>query len=187
MAQEYELISFEKSDFKVGQNYWCTGAFLGISEPVKIVTPSPDKWVIGQKYYGEVKQETSKAGNSYNRFHRLTRPDAPPTTTPSSSSTTNRPPYKDNSDGQRQGMCFNNAATFVSNHVELLTQVSRPAAEHWAKIVYEYANALYLMGDLGKQSPGSYQEDKLDAEFESMMQKQREAIDPTDELPPENY
>ena len=55
-----------------------------------------------------------------------------------------KPAYKDNSDGQRQGMCFNNATSYVNSTVD--SNLS-PAA--WARQVYDYANALYALGDLG--------------------------------------
>lgn len=58
-----------------------------------------------------------------------------------------KPAYKDNSDGMRQGMCFNNAANYVNALTLELTE------EDWAKTVYGYANALYLLGDLGKEKP----------------------------------
>jgi hypothetical protein len=54
-----------------------------------------------------------------------------------------KPAYKDNSDGQRQGMCFNNANAYIS----ALSSEKMPA-EKWADIVWEYANALYAKGDL---------------------------------------
>lgn len=62
-------------------------------------------------------------------------------------------PTKDNSDGQRQGMCINNAANFVnaSEDRKDLTPVM------WAERVWRYANALYALGDLTKD-----QGEKLD-------------------------
>lgn len=53
--------------------------------------------------------------------------------------------YKDNSDGQRQGMCINNAANFVNANAPKTIE-----AADWAKMVHTYANALYNLGDLGK-------------------------------------
>lgn len=50
------------------------------------------------------------------------------------------------SDGQRQGMCINNAANYVNSMATELVD-----ADTWAKTVYAYANALYLMGDLGTE------------------------------------
>lgn len=56
-----------------------------------------------------------------------------------------KPVYKDNSDGQRQGMTINNAANYVAaNHKEL-----SPA--EWAKVTHSYASELYRLGDLSNE------------------------------------
>lgn len=68
---------------------------------------------------------------------------APTTETPNNSQS-NRSRY--DSDGQRQGMCINNAANYVAQKSSGIEQ-----PEVWAKTVWQYANALYLLGDLGKQ------------------------------------
>lgn len=50
---------------------------------------------------------------------------------------------KDKQDGMRQGMCFNNAAAYVNS------QTADPqVAEVWANTVWQYARALYVLGDL---------------------------------------
>lgn len=49
------------------------------------------------------------------------------------------------SDGQRQGMCINNAANYVNS---CATEIVTP--KKWAETVHGYANALYLLGDLGQ-------------------------------------
>ena len=66
----------------------------------------------------------------------------------------NRPVYKDNSDGMRQGMCFNNAANFVNSLVfeNTLTDTE------WADTVFAYAQALYRKGDLNAAPEGSQEE-----------------------------
>lgn len=56
-------------------------------------------------------------------------------------------PSKDNSDGQRQGMCINNASNYVNSQSKDYTPVQ------WAERVWRYANALYSLGDLHKPSP----------------------------------
>ena len=66
-------------------------------------------------------------------------------------STTSKPAYqprvyKDNSDGMRQGMCFNNAA----NYVEAISPEPLAPAD-WARAVKAYAQALYLLGDLAAE------------------------------------
>lgn len=52
---------------------------------------------------------------------------------------------KDNSDGQRQGMCINNANAYVvANNKNL-------SAKEWAQLTHSYAQALYSLGDLTKE------------------------------------
>lgn len=67
----------------------------------------------------------------------------PTATTPSAPAAT-RPAYKDNSDGQRQGMCINNAANYVNAVASEAVD-----AKTWAKTVHNFANELYALGDLG--------------------------------------
>ena len=69
---------------------------------------------------------------------------APPSTT--SKSAYQPRVYKDNSDGMRQGMCFNNAA----NYVEAISPEPLAPAD-WARAVKAYAQALYLLGDLAAE------------------------------------
>jgi hypothetical protein len=49
-----------------------------------------------------------------------------------------------NSDGQRQGMCVNNAANYVNGlkFEQALTN------REWAQLVHDYASTLYNLGDL---------------------------------------
>ena len=65
-----------------------------------------------------------------------------------------KPAYKDNSDGMRQGMCFNNAANFVNTLVFEKTLTDR----EWADLTFAYAQALYLKGDLNVPVEGSQEE-----------------------------
>lgn len=62
-----------------------------------------------------------------------------------------KPAYKDNSDGMRQGMCFNNAANLVNKMVEL-TGIN-PEPVQWARDVFGFARALYSLGDLTEDLP----------------------------------
>lgn len=55
--------------------------------------------------------------------------------------------YHDNSDGQRQGMCINNAANFVNSMVSADIQ-----AHEWAEMVHSFATELYKLGDLDGQA-----------------------------------
>lgn len=62
-----------------------------------------------------------------------------------------RAPFKDNSDGMRQGMCFNNAA----NYVATLEFKQALTDKEWATTVFSYAQALYRMGDLNVEQEAS--------------------------------
>lgn len=74
MAQEYELISFEKGDFQDNfGNTWCNAAFKGVSEPVRWVVKDPMSVNLGDVVYGEIKDMTSKAGKPYLRFYKEQR------------------------------------------------------------------------------------------------------------------
>ena len=68
----------------------------------------------------------------------------PTSSTKESGSPTTKPAWKDNSDGMRQGMCFNNAANYV-NTLEFKTALTDV---EWADTVFGYAQALYRKGDL---------------------------------------
>ena len=70
-----------------------------------------------------------------------------------------KPAYKDNSDGMRQGMCFNNAAAYV-NTLEFVNGALTNA--EWAQLVFDYAQALYRLGDLNTPQEGSQQASAFD-------------------------
>lgn len=158
MAQDYKLLKFDpglENPFKdQNGNLWTTAVFEGIQEEVKWVVKDPSKIQEGNSYYGEVKKATSKAGKDYLRFYREQKPDFQSSqqgtfaggagSNPYTGSS--KPAYKDNSDGQRQGMCFNNAA----NYVNIMHKEGLLDAEAWASRVHTYANALYKLGDLGR-------------------------------------
>jgi len=64
MAQEYEVTWFQPTDFADNHNnYWCNVAFQGVSEPLKWVVKDPTKVKVGDKVFGEIKEQTSKAGS----------------------------------------------------------------------------------------------------------------------------
>lgn len=141
--QEYKLISFEKSDFQDQHgNYWCTAAFEGVSEPVRWVLKDPMKVHEGESYYGEIKDAVSKAGKPYLRFYKQQNPQQAGTPTGNGTG------WKDNSDGQRQGMCFNNATLFVNMMLQKSDTAVSP--EEWAEMVRAHAKALYLRVDLAE-------------------------------------
>lgn len=80
MAKEYELTAFDtgKTPHIDGYgNTWATAVFLGEGEPVKWVVKDPATIKVGQKYYGTITEETSKAGKTYLRFRREKVPEAP--------------------------------------------------------------------------------------------------------------
>lgn len=71
MAQEYTITAFEKGDFQDNHgNYWCSMVVDGVGEPVKIVVKDPTKYEVGMKLFGDITEQTSKAGNAYLRFKR---------------------------------------------------------------------------------------------------------------------
>lgn len=146
MAQEYVLRSFKKGDYQDAHgNYWCDAAFEGFGEPVRWVVKDPLKIKEGESYYGEIKEMTSQAGKPYMRFYKQIRTEDG---TPSGGSqgAPKGSGWKDTSDGQRQGMCINNAAAFIcAQNTE-----NAMGAVDWAKLVHEYAAALYALGDLAK-------------------------------------
>lgn len=76
---------------------------------------------------------------------------APTTAAPARSP---RTPYKDNSDGMRQGMCINNAA----NYVNALEFPKALTDREWATLVHDYATALYALGDLKAPEPANMAE-----------------------------
>jgi hypothetical protein len=76
---EYEIIQFDKGDFKdQNGNYWCTMAVRGVSEPVRIVVKDPmhEDFLEGKSLYGKITDETSKANKPYLRFRREKREDS---------------------------------------------------------------------------------------------------------------
>lgn len=70
-----------------------------------------------------------------------------------------KPAWKDNSDGMRQGMCFNNAA----NYVATLEFPKALTDSEWATTVFSYAQALYRMGDLQQAPEGAQETPKEEA------------------------
>lgn len=81
---------------------------------------------------------------------------APTANTPGNqpAQSTVKPPYKDNTDGIKQGMWINNAAAFVNNQVHDKV----PTPEEWATKVHEYASAGYSKGDLNAPKPSTVAE-----------------------------
>jgi hypothetical protein len=91
-------------------------------------------------------QEGEVVGGKFKKFKKEYNPQTADSSKPAGKST-----YKDNSDGMRQGMCMNNAA----NYVATLEFPKALTDTEWAKLVYGYANALYVLGDLKVVSEAS--------------------------------
>lgn len=156
MAQEYEITTYEAGDFRDPHgNYWCTIGIPGYGEPIKIVLKDPTKTKVGDKIYGEVKEQTSKMGKPYLRFYKATRPEGQNASGDDISSG-----WKDNSDGMRQGMCFNNATLFV-NMMLADEKPNKPSPEEWAELVHAHAQALYMKGDLKAEGKTEAPVDKV--------------------------
>lgn len=103
---------------------------------------------VGSTIEGEI------AGSKFTKIKKEYTPDAATPSTQGGASS--KPAYKDNSDGMRQGMCFNNAANYVAT---LEFKQALTDAE-WATTVFAYAQALYRMGDLKQlQSPENASQD----------------------------
>lgn len=76
MSQEYNVKQFEKGDFQDNHgNYWCSMVLEGVGEPVRIVVKDPMQFESGMTLYGDISEETSKAGRQYLRFRRAERPE----------------------------------------------------------------------------------------------------------------
>lgn len=121
-----------KTDSKYGSEY-----IVHFNEDDREVRLSKkDPVEAGQEFNGEIKT------NAYGAYFKKD-PFVPGAQTATSSST-GAPKYQNNSDGQRQGMCINNAAAFVNSQA---TDLVDPKT--WAKTVHLYADELYKLGDLG--------------------------------------
>ncbi len=94
----------------------------------------------GQKQDGHIE------GNKFKKAKKEWNPGGPSSGITRSSDQPKRPAYKDNSDGQRQGMAINNAAAYVMATAEKPLNPSE-----WAQAVKAYAKALYDASDLTEQ------------------------------------
>ncbi len=141
--QEYKLTSFEKSDYQDAHgNYWCSATFEGVGEPVKWVAKDPTKVQVGQEYFGEIKDMTSKAGKPYLRFYRANKPDGQaPSSGASSASTSSWQPRDDSAI---------RAQFAIKAAVDLLkdpsAEVAETTIEHWAIIFYKMVDRVKEAG-----------------------------------------
>lgn len=74
MAQEYKVLQFKVGNFQDNfGNTWCDMALEGVGEPVRIVVKDPSTIKDGDVIYGEIREHESKAGKTYQRFHKVMR------------------------------------------------------------------------------------------------------------------
>jgi len=140
-TKDYKLTWFHAGDYKDPHgNYWCNAAFDGVSEPVRWVVKDPDAVEVNKTYYGHFTKEESKTGKEYIRFRREQKPEESHANQSNSSGNKNN----FNPDGQRQGMCLNNATRYVT-----ATAQKTLSPNEFADAVFAYAEALYRKGDLG--------------------------------------
>lgn len=85
------------------------------------------------------------------KFKKIKKEYTPQAEAPAGTPAQAKAPWKDNSDGQRQGMCLNNAA----NYVATLEFPSALTDVEWAQTVFAYGQALYRLGDLTQAPVGS--------------------------------
>jgi hypothetical protein len=88
----------------------------------------------------QVNGRWKKVKKEWNQSHGAPTGQAAPTAA--------KAPYKDNSDGMRQGMCINNAA----NYVNTLQFEKALTDREWASLIHSYAQALYQLGDLKSEA-----------------------------------
>lgn len=131
MAQEYELTAFEAGDFKDAHgNTWATAVFLGEGEPVKWVVKDPTAIKVGQKYYGSITEQKSKAGKTYLRFKRESVPEG------SGSPQTDKPSeeyWSERNDAIKAQFAIKAAVELLKNPE---ADIAEETIEHWAKIFF---------------------------------------------------
>jgi hypothetical protein len=130
-----------KSDPTYGDEY-----IVHFEEDAREVKLSRKKAVVA----GQTEEGTIIAGKYGAYFKKAPQAYAPKAPSAPSTPTTGAPAKsyarKDNSDGQRQGMCINNATLYVNTTTPADT---KPLTyDEWAKEVHAYASALYALGDL---------------------------------------
>lgn len=140
MAQEYELTAFEAGDFKDAHgNTWATAVFLGEGEPVKWVVKDPTAIKVGQKYYGSITEQKSKAGKTYLRFKRESVPEG------TGSTQTDKPSEEYWADKQNQIK----AQWAIGQAVSIYNRMDTEAAENvdFEQHVEDNAKVLFAMVD----------------------------------------
>lgn len=149
MPQKYTVKSVMptgKSDPKFGQEFYVQFEESEAAFPL---------WYKNAPAIG-FEQEGDIVAGKFKKVRKEWNSNAPVADSTTSQSSTPKRSYKDNSDGMRQGMCFNNAA----NYVATLGFDKALTDREWATTVFSYAQALYHMGDLNQAPEGSQEEIK---------------------------
>lgn len=98
----------------------------------------------GDKLYGYI-ETGGKYGDKFKKVQRE-QTGGFQKNPPSYSKPQAKAAYTPNNDGQRQGMCLNNAANTVNGMT--LSSGNTLTPRQWATAVHTYASALYSLGDL---------------------------------------
>lgn len=106
-------------------------------------------WYKSQPAVGQVQEGTIEDSKWGPKFKKQKQEFTAHTESNNSPKRTYGAVQADKNDGQRQGMCFNNAASFVA--ATLNDEKLNPA--DWANRVYMYAQALYSRGNLTQGKP----------------------------------
>lgn len=140
MAKEYELTAFDtgKDPYVDGHgNTWCTAVFLGEGEPVKWVVKDPTAIKVGERYYGSIIEQTSKANKTYLRFKREQRPDG--AVSPENNKPTEE--YWENKQSQIK------AQWAIGQSVQLVLPYLKEGTKPFMEAVESQAKELYAMVD----------------------------------------
>jgi hypothetical protein len=128
---EYKLKNFKVGDFQDQHgNTWCDAILEGVGEPVKWVVKDPTKVTVGQSYYGEVKEMTSKAGKPYLRFYKQQKPDQAPQTGGQQTDEY----WEDRNNSIRAQFAIKTAVELLKNPEA--TDITEELIEGWAKKFY---------------------------------------------------
>lgn len=133
MAKEYELTAFDTGKEPFVDNHgntWCTAVFLGEGEPVKWVVKDPTQVKIGNKYYGTISEEKSKAGKTYLRFRREKLPEG--SVSPQSDKPSDEY-WSERNDAIKAQFAIKTAVELLKNPE---ADIQEDTIEHWARIFF---------------------------------------------------
>lgn len=153
--QDYKVIAVSPNEAKPFTNSYGTTYYRDVRladaqgnehpKPVSLGKKDANAFQVGMELYGHILAEQSFPTDKFKSVSKQQGSFGGGGFSKASGSN-DRSTYKDNSDGQRQGMCFNNAANYVSKNLIESGKALMP--DEWAAKVHEYANALYKLGDL---------------------------------------